>query len=119
MGQGSASGRRSHGGTLLYDGVFLAADELMSKQKGRKALVLLTDGEDRHSKERITDAIEAAQRADTIIYAIYFKGEEHRDNISNGGNRGGGFPRGGGRLSRRGRRVSGRRRKARWGESRW
>ncbi len=91
----SGSSHRSRAGTLLYDGVFLAADELMSKQKGRKALVVLTDGEDRGSKERITDAIEAAQRSDTIIYAIYFKGEEHRDG-NNGGNRGGGFPRGGG-----------------------
>jgi len=56
---------------------------------------VLSDGNDRGSKERITDAIEAAQRGDTIIYAIYFKGEEpHRDN--EGGNRGGGYPRGGG-----------------------
>jgi len=93
---GSGSGRRGRAGTLLYDGVFLASDELMSKQKGRKALIVLTDGEDRGSKERITDAIEAAQRGDTIIYAIYFKGEEHRDNYNNGGNRGGGgYPRGG------------------------
>ena len=94
-GSGSGSSqRRSHGGTELYDSVFLAGDELMSKQKGRKALVLLTDGDDRGSRERITDAIEAAQRADTIIYAIYFKGEQpHQEN--NAGNRGGGFPRGG------------------------
>lgn len=92
----SGSGqRRNRAGTLLYDGVFLAADELMSRQKGRKALVVLTDGDDRGSRERITDAIEAAQRADTILYAIYFKGEEHRDNSDNG-NRGGGFPRNGG-----------------------
>jgi len=91
----SGSGHRTHGGTELYDAVFLASDELMSKQKGRKALVVLSDGNDRGSKERITDAIEAAQRGDTIIYAIYFKGEEpHRDN--EGGNRGGGYPRGGG-----------------------
>ena len=94
-GSNSGSSRRNRAGTLLYDGAFLAADELMSKQKGRKAIILLTDGEDRGSKERITDAIEAAQRADTIIYAIYFKGEEHHDS-NNGNNRGGGFPRGGG-----------------------
>ena len=95
-GSSSGSGqRRAHGGTELYDSVFLAGDELMSKQKGRKALVLLTDGDDRGSRERITDAIEAAQRSDTIIYAIYFKGEQpHQDNDP--GNRGGGFPRGGG-----------------------
>jgi VWFA-related protein len=89
-----SGGHHSRGGTELYDSVFLASDELMSKQKGRKALVVLSDGDDRGSKERITDAIEAAQRGDTIIYAIYFKGEEHHDN-NGGGNRGGGYPRGG------------------------
>jgi VWFA-related protein len=87
---------RARGGTTLYDAVFLASDEIMSKQKGRKALIVLTDGVDRGSKERLTDAIEAAQRADTIVYAIYFKGEApQRDNF-NDSNRGGGFPRGGG-----------------------
>lgn len=87
---------RSRGGTTLYDSVFLASDEVISKQKGRKALIVLTDGNDRGSKERLTDAIEAAQRGDTVIYAIYFKGEQPRQDYNNGGNRGGGFPRGGG-----------------------
>ena len=83
-------------GTTLYDAVFLAADELMAKQTGRKALIVLSDGDDRGSKETLTKAIEAAQRGDTIIYAIYFKGEQPRDN--SGGNRGGGgYPGGGGR----------------------
>jgi VWFA-related protein len=98
---GTNGGHRGFGGggTALYDAVFLAADDLMSKQKGRKALVVLTDGEDRGSKERLADAIEKAQRADTIIYAIYFKGSEPQQ----GGQRGGGgrhggigFPGGGG-----------------------
>jgi VWFA-related protein len=100
---GSNSGRRARGGgTMLYDAVFLGADDVMSKQKGRKALVVLTDGDDRGSKERLTDAIEKAQRADTIVYAIYFKGEEPRqerggDRGGGGGRRGGiGFPGGGG-----------------------
>ena len=53
----------------------------MSKQTGRKALIILSDGGDRNSKETLVKSIEAAQRADTIIYAIYFKGEEpHRNN---------------------------------------
>ncbi len=96
---GSGNGQRSRGGgggTTLYDAAFLASDELMAKQKGRKALVLLTDGEDRGSKESLTGAIEAAQRSDTIVYAIYFKGEEHRDNGNRGGYPGGGGRRGGG-----------------------
>ncbi len=83
---------RMRGGTTLYDAVFLASDEIMSKEKGRKALIVLTDGVDRGSKERLTDAIEAAQRADTIVYAIYFKGEAPQHDSYNDGNRGGGFP---------------------------
>jgi VWFA-related protein len=86
------------GGTALYDALFLAADQVSSKQSGRKALIVLTDGVDNGSKEVLADAIEAAQRADTIVYAVYFKGDEHRDSYNNGpGNRrGGGFPGGGG-----------------------
>jgi VWFA-related protein len=89
-------GRGSRGGTALYDATFLASDELMSKQKGRKALILLTDGVDSGSKETLTAAIEAAQRADTILYAIYFKGEEPRHDEERRGGGGGRFPGGGG-----------------------
>lgn len=97
---GSSNGHRTHAGTTLYDATFLASDELMSKQKGRKALIILSDGVDRGSKESLVSAIEAAQRADTILYAIYFKGEEsHSDNNQSRrgfpGGRGGGFPGGG------------------------
>ncbi len=77
-------------GTVLYDAIFLSSDEIISKQKTRKALILLTDGDDRGSKESISSAIEAAQRADTAVYAIYYRGEEPHDN--GGGRRGGGFP---------------------------
>jgi VWFA-related protein len=91
----SSSGHRSHGGTVLYDAGFLASDELMAKQKGRKALVILSDGVDNGSKETLVSAIEAAQRADTIVYAIYFKGEEQQHYAGNHGGRGGGYPGGG------------------------
>jgi VWFA-related protein len=64
------------GGTLLYDAVYLASDELTKKQTGRKALIVLSDGDDRGSKETLRTAIETAQRADTIIYSILFKDEE-------------------------------------------
>jgi VWFA-related protein len=94
--------RYTNGGTALYDAVFLSSDEILSKQKGRRALILLTDGADRNSKESLVNAIESAQRADTIVYAIYYKGDEQRDRSNNGspggGRRGGGigFPGGGG-----------------------
>ena len=77
------------GGTMLYDSIFLAANEVMKQQKGRKAIVILTDGVDRGSKETLNSAIEAAQRADTVVYALYYKGEE-------GHNSGGGYPGSGG-----------------------
>jgi VWFA-related protein len=92
-----ASSRR--GGTALYDALFLASDELMHKQTGRKAIIILSDGVDRNSKETLVKSIEAAQRADTIIYAIYFKGEEAPPQNNNqhgrGGYPGGGYPGGG------------------------
>jgi VWFA-related protein len=89
----------SHAGTTLYDSIYLGANELMQKQQGRKAMVVLTDGEDRGSKETLSNAIAAAQRAETVVYAIYFKGEQHGYGGHRHGGWGGppGFPRGGGR----------------------
>lgn len=84
---GHHGGGAHGGGTLLYDSVYLASDELMKKQTGRKALIVLSDGDDRGSKETLRTAIETAQRADTIIYSILFKDDEDR---SFGGGFGGG-----------------------------
>jgi len=64
----------------------------MSKQTGRKALIILSDGVDRNSKENLVRSIEAAQRANTIIYAIYFKGEEPRQQNNNQQRGRGGYP---------------------------
>ncbi|MGB8801327.1 MAG: VWA domain-containing protein [Candidatus Acidiferrales bacterium] len=86
-GRGSHGGYGGGGGTLLYDAVFLASDELMKKQQGRKAIVVLTDGVDRGSKETLRDAIETAQRADTEVYSILFADKE---GYGNGGGYSGG-----------------------------
>ncbi len=75
-GGGGRGGHSHGGGTALYDAIYLAADELMSKQQGRKALIILSDGVDRGSKETLASAIQTAQRADTVIYSILFKDEE-------------------------------------------
>lgn len=107
-GDGGSSGgqrRGMHGGgTQLYDAIFLASDELMSKQQGRKALIVLSDGVDRGSKETLGEATASAQRADVIIYSIYFADEDQgsayggRPGFGMGGHggyggRGGGRPR--------------------------
>ena len=82
-GPGPGMGRGSRGGgTLLYDAVYLASDELMQKQPGRKALIVLSDGVDMGSKESLDVAIESAQRANTIVYSILFKDD---DAYGNGG----------------------------------
>jgi VWFA-related protein len=84
---------------MLYDAVFLASDELMRKQEGRKALVLLTDGVDTGSKESLDAAIESAQLANTVVYSILFKDDEAYERGGGFGRPGIGFP-GGGRRQR-------------------
>ncbi len=102
QGGGGPSGSGGHhrgGGTTLYDAVFLASDELMQKQQGRKALIILSDGVDTGSKLTLTRAIEAAQRANTLVYSILFSDREAYGNRDYGvhiGGLGGGIGRQGG-----------------------
>ncbi len=56
--------------TKLFDAVYLAAHDELAQQVGRKAMILLTDGEDEGSKLKIRDAIEAAQKSDSICYVL-------------------------------------------------
>ena len=93
--------QRGGGGTTLYDAVYLSSHEVLATEHGRKAIVILSDGDDRGSMKSLANAIEASQRADTIIYAIYFKGQQPNNNnnrggFPGGGRHGGGFPGGGG-----------------------
>src|SRR5271170_537778 len=57
-------------GTLLYDAVYLSGHDMLAKEPGRKAMILLTDGEDQGSQLPIKGAIEAAQKADAIVYVL-------------------------------------------------
>jgi VWFA-related protein len=57
-------------GTLLYDAIYLASNEKLTQESGRKAMVILTDGDDQGSKYKISEAIAAAQRSNAIIYVI-------------------------------------------------
>jgi len=94
----SPSASDSHGSRKqLYDAVFLAANELMKKQTGRKVFIVLSDGVDHGSKTYLENAIESAQRDDTVIYSIHFADTHRndRENQDNGMGRGG-YPPGGG-----------------------
>ena len=57
-------------GTLLYDAINLAANEKLSQETGRKAMIILTDGEDQGSRTKIGEAIAAAQKTNVIVYVI-------------------------------------------------
>ena len=57
-------------GTLLYDAIYLASNEKMNQETGRKAMIILTDGDDQGSTTKINDAIAAAQKSNVIIYVI-------------------------------------------------
>jgi len=98
-GGGRGSGRGSHrgggGGTALYDAVFLASDEVINKQEGRKALIILSDGVDNASRISLERAIESAQRADTMVYSILFADKDSYGGGGFGGRGGGGWGGGG------------------------
>ena len=65
---------QSGGGTLLYQAIFQAVTDVLKNQLNRKALIVLSDGEDFGSEKTLTEAIEAAVKADTLVYSIYFTG---------------------------------------------
>jgi VWFA-related protein len=95
-----SSGRRGGGGTVLYDAVLLASNEIMRDQTGRKAIIILSDGVDNGSRMGLMDAIDAAQRNDTLVYSILFSDEQAYGNQSQAyppmgrhGGMGGGRPR--------------------------
>jgi VWFA-related protein len=101
--QRSGGGRQGPGhgagGTALYDAVFLASDEVIDKQKGRKALIILSDGVDNASRVSLERAIESAQRADTMVYSILFADQDAYGGGWGGRAGGGGWGRrGGGRF---------------------
>lgn len=63
---------RPRQGTALYDAVLLGSDEIMKKQTGRKALIVLSDGVDNASRTPLAEAIASAQRDNTLVYSILF-----------------------------------------------
>ncbi len=64
--------RQGGGGTVLYDAVVTACADVMKKLTGRKALIVLSDGVDVGSDGTLEDAVEAAERSDTLIYSILY-----------------------------------------------
>jgi VWFA-related protein len=58
------------GGTSLYDAIYLVCQEKLEDEAGRKAIVVISDGEDTTSKVKFNEALISAHQSDTVIYAI-------------------------------------------------
>ncbi len=69
------------GGTLLFDAVIQASRNILLKQQGRKAMIILSDGGENGSEGSLQDSIDAAHKADTLIFSILFGGTEGRGNL--------------------------------------
>jgi VWFA-related protein len=72
-------------GTLLFDAIYLASDEKLKNEVGRKALILITDGDDQGSSYKLHDAISAAQHSDAIVYSIYYVDRQFYGGMGGGG----------------------------------
>lgn len=57
-------------GTLLYDAIYETATRKLNQESGRKAMIILTDGDDQGSRTRINEAVAAAQKSNAMIYVI-------------------------------------------------
>ena len=79
IGGGPVPTAANNAGTVLYDAVYLAAGERLRRETGRKVIILITDGEDTGSQVSRQKAIEAAQKADAIIYGIYYSAYGYGD----------------------------------------
>ena len=62
------------GGTSLYDALYLAAKDQLKDESGRKAIILITDGDDTTSKLKLEEAMIAVHNADAVIYSIAIGG---------------------------------------------
>lgn len=76
-------------GTILYDAIYLAANDKLKSEVGRKVIVVITDGVDEGSRLTINQAIEAAQKSDAVIYSIEYSDPRAYGGMFNfGGNAG-------------------------------
>lgn len=69
-------------GTALYDAIYLACGDKLNGEAGRKAIVIVTDAQDEGSKVKLEEAVEAAQRTDTVIHILMVADPRYGGNMS-------------------------------------
>ncbi len=70
------AGYNARGGTLLYDAIIAASQVVLGRERGRRAMVILTDGDDNGSRYNLDQAVAAAQRADIVVYSVLYSMQE-------------------------------------------
>jgi VWFA-related protein len=81
VGTPPISGGGASGATAIWDAIWITSEEILgpAPEKTRRAIILLTDGVNTYGKKKLNDAVEAAQRAEAVIYSIGIG-----DNFTNG-----------------------------------
>jgi VWFA-related protein len=81
VGTPPISGNSASGATAIWDAIWVTSDEILgpAPERTRRAIILLTDGVNTYGKKKLNDAVEAAQRAEAVIYSIGIG-----DNFTNG-----------------------------------
>ena len=71
------------GSTAIWDAIWVTSDEILAQtsDKTRRAIILLTDGQDTSSHKHMDDAIDRALKSDAVIYAIGI-GDEYYDGVN-------------------------------------
>lgn len=86
VGSPPISGDSTAGSTAIWDAIWATSDEILAKSsdRTRRAIILLTDGDDTSSRSRINDAIDHALKADAVIYSIGIGDYIHYNGIDRG-----------------------------------
>jgi Ca-activated chloride channel family protein len=81
----SGTNQSRQGSTAIWDAIWVTADEILSQtsDKTRRAIILLTDGDDTSSRKHMDEAIDRALKSDAVIYAIGI-GDEYYGRINKG-----------------------------------
>jgi Ca-activated chloride channel family protein len=85
MGTPGINPNSASGSTAIWDAIWVASEEILgpAPEKTRRAIILLSDGVNTSGKKKLNEAVEAAQRAEAVIYSIGIG-----DNFTNGVDRG-------------------------------
>jgi VWFA-related protein len=75
-------GTQHQTGTALYDAIYLACGEKLNGEAGRKAIIIVTDAQDEGSRVKMEEAIESAQRTDTVIHILMVADPRFGGNMS-------------------------------------